>query len=487
MAICPHCGRTVPDDALICPYCGAQISEDIAVCGNCGHIIPVDAKVCPYCGVELSDKVICPNCGKEIPADSISCPYCGYRFDKEHLLVKSSVPYTTITTSTMKNDKPSKSPKPPKKLGFWKGFAVGFVIALLIGALLGYYYVIPLQKENALLKNKNSKLQEQIYNLQQMYDTLISQYQNLSLKYNNLLSNYQSLENKYEDLNASYEKLLQKYNALVINYTKLNKSYIQKVREYNFLLANYTALLSQYNNLSQEYSELSDKYKTLTDFSNEKFIVILYFQTGYNSFWHRYWLYLEIDPSLYIHYKLMKHYPGTLGYMDKFVNYIVTDEVMKTIVSAVKSKLTSSSPEEFADALLSIVQNKNGNMDSPGIYTGIGGDNIGTMYYQDLPAKYAVETLIIGGGECLDDSIFYGSLLKTAGFHGALLLLPNVSHAMIGVKLNSPPSHNTQAPSYWYYEVNGVKYYTAETTGYGWRVGDCPPMAQHQWAYIFTF
>ncbi len=88
MAICPHCGREVPDDAIVCPYCGTQLSPDVAVCGNCGRLIPADAKVCPYCGAELSDTARCPNCGREIPATSESCPYCGFRFDKDHPLVK---------------------------------------------------------------------------------------------------------------------------------------------------------------------------------------------------------------------------------------------------------------------------------------------------------------------------------------------------------------------------------------------------------------
>ena len=88
MAICPHCGREVPDDAIVCPYCGTQLSPDVAICGNCGRLIPADAKVCPYCGAELSDTARCPNCGREIPATSESCPYCGFRFDKDHPLVK---------------------------------------------------------------------------------------------------------------------------------------------------------------------------------------------------------------------------------------------------------------------------------------------------------------------------------------------------------------------------------------------------------------
>ncbi len=87
MAVCPHCGREVPDDAVICPYCGSQLREDVVVCGNCGRIIPADAKVCPYCGTPLADVAICPECGHQIPADAKSCPYCGYRFDKDMPLV----------------------------------------------------------------------------------------------------------------------------------------------------------------------------------------------------------------------------------------------------------------------------------------------------------------------------------------------------------------------------------------------------------------
>ena len=426
MAICPHCGRTVPDDALICPYCGAQISEDIAVCGNCGHIIPVDAKVCPYCGVELSDKVICPNCGKEIPADSKSCPYCGYRFDKDHLPVRSAaVGYVPFSSS--ESSKPPRKPK-KEKSGFWKGFTVGFIVALLLGmAFVGYFYVLPLQKEN-----KDLKLQLQ-------------------------------------DLQESYNSLSMKYDALVMNYTALNQSYLEKVQNYNSLLARYIDLQSN-------YTTLYGSFKNLTDFGDEKFIVLLFFTTDYGA--NKYWLYLEIDPALYLHYKSLPHLPGNSLYTDEFKNYVVTDDVMEEIVDSVKSKLVSTSDEELADALLSLVQNKNNvhNVDGPGIYEDLNGTNLGTYYHIDEYAKYPLEMLILRNGECLDDSIFYLSLIKTAGLHGgfAFYMLSNGGHVEPWINLTSGHPTHTHNGSYCYREINGSWYYPAETTAYGWRVGELP-------------
>ncbi len=113
MAICPHCGHEVPDDAIVCPYCGAQLNPDYVVCGNCGRLIPADAKVCPYCGAELSDTVRCPNCGREIPADAKSCPYCGYRFDTDQPVV--NIEYKPTTEAPIQHAYKIRAVTKPKK------------------------------------------------------------------------------------------------------------------------------------------------------------------------------------------------------------------------------------------------------------------------------------------------------------------------------------------------------------------------------------
>jgi len=419
MAICPHCKREIPDDVAICPYCGAQVSPDVAVCGNCGKIIPADAKVCPYCGVELSDTVRCPKCGHEIPADSKSCPYCGYRFDKDHPMVKASARPVGLVNVSGEKLPPSKPPKAPKeKSGFWKGFGVGFMVALLIGmAFVGYFYVLPLQEEN------------------------------------------ENLKHQLQDLQERYNSLSFKYDSLVMNYTYLNQSYLEKVQEYNSLLAQYT--------------ELQGKYDNLTDFGDEKFIVLLYFTTNYGA--NEYWLYLEIDPQVYLYYKQLPHLLGSSQYMEEFKNYVITDEIMEEIVDAVKSKLVTSSDEELADALLSLAQNKIIYGSNGAIYENQ--DHVpGTYYSIDDPAKYPVETLILRSGECLDDSILYLSLIKTAGLKGGFAFydLGTGGHVQAVVNLTIGHPTHTHNGSYYHTEEDGIWYYPAETTGYGWRVGELP-------------
>ena len=431
MAICPHCNREVPDDAIVCPYCGSQLKSDVAVCGNCGSVIPAEAKICPVCGVELADTVKCPRCGHEIPATAKSCPNCGYRFDKDEEPVKieyASTPvprgeYATQSGIKEKTPEPKTIPPQTEKSRFWTGFAVGFVVALLLtSGILAFGYIMPLQKENKELQSENINLQEQL-----------------------------------NELRTKYTALSLKYNSTVLNYTILNQQYLQDVARYNSLLANYT--------------QLYGTYKNLTNFEDEKFIVVLFFTTDYGN--KKYWLYLEIDPSLYLYYKELPHLPGTAQYMEEFKEYVVTDEVMQTIVNAVKSKLVSSSDEELADALLSIVQNKLADGSNGAVYSNMN-NGTGTYYYVDQPAKYPVETLVLHSGECLDDSIFYLSLIKTAGLHGGFAFydLGTGGHAQPWVHLDQQPSHSHTSPTS--EEFNGTVYYPAESTGYGWRVGDLP-------------
>ncbi|GEM_PF-1188492 len=437
MAICPHCNREVPDDAALCPYCGAQLREDIAICGNCGSVIPAEAKICPVCGVELADTVKCPRCGHEIPATAKSCPNCGYRFDKDEEPVKieyepTPVPRGEYATQSAgvkeKTPEPKTIPPQTEKSRFWTGFAVGFVVALLItSGILAFGYIMPLQKENKELQSENINLQEQL-----------------------------------NELRTKYTALSLKYNSTVLNYSTLNQQYLQEVARYNSLLANYT--------------QLYGTYKNLTNFEDEKFIVVLFFTTDYGN--KKYWLYLEIDPQVYLHYKMMPHLPGTSQYMEEFKDYVVVDNITQTIVDAVKSKLVSTSDEELADALLSLVQNKITDGTNGAVYENL--DNVpGTYYLTDTPAKYPVETLILRSGECLDDSIFYLSLLKTAGFKSGFLFIPpqgsmQSGHAMVILNLTSGEPTHTSNYNCWrgYTEINGVRYYPAETTFYGCLVGE---------------
>ena len=88
-------------------------------------------------------------------------------------------------------------------------------------------------------------------------------------------------------------------------------------------------------------------------------------------------------------------------------------------------------------------------------------DDVTTGY--DEFRRYAVETLIEGGGDCEDTTILVGAILRGLGEKTALIFTPG--HIAIGVSGDFTGSSLT---------YNGTKYFYCETTGTGWTVGTLP-------------
>ena len=88
-------------------------------------------------------------------------------------------------------------------------------------------------------------------------------------------------------------------------------------------------------------------------------------------------------------------------------------------------------------------------------------DTVSTGY--DEFRRYAIETLIDGGGDCEDTTILVAAILHGLGEKTVLIFTPG--HIAIGV------SGNFSGASVTY---NGTEYYYCETTGTGWTVGDLP-------------
>ncbi len=88
-------------------------------------------------------------------------------------------------------------------------------------------------------------------------------------------------------------------------------------------------------------------------------------------------------------------------------------------------------------------------------------DDVTTGY--DEFRRYAIETLIDGGGDCEDTTILVAAILQGLGEKTALIFMPG--HIALGV------SGNFKGVSVTY---NSTKYYYCETTGTGWTVGDLP-------------
>ena len=88
-------------------------------------------------------------------------------------------------------------------------------------------------------------------------------------------------------------------------------------------------------------------------------------------------------------------------------------------------------------------------------------DDVTTGY--DEFRRYAVETLIEGGGDCEDTTILVAAILRGLGEKTALIFTPR--HIALGVSGDFTGSSLT---------YNGIKYFYCETTGTGWTVGKLP-------------
>ena len=98
-------------------------------------------------------------------------------------------------------------------------------------------------------------------------------------------------------------------------------------------------------------------------------------------------------------------------------------------------------------------------------------DDVTTGY--DEFRRYAVETLIEGGGDCEDTTILVGAILRGLGEKTALIFTPG--HIALGVSGNFSGASVTH---------NGTTYYYCETTGTGWTVGDLPPSSGTEVTHI---
>ena len=88
-------------------------------------------------------------------------------------------------------------------------------------------------------------------------------------------------------------------------------------------------------------------------------------------------------------------------------------------------------------------------------------DDVTTGY--DEFRRYAIETLIDGGGDCEDTTILVAAILRGLGEKTILIFTPG--HIALGVSGNFTGAHVT---------YGGTQYYYCETTGTGWTVGSLP-------------
>ncbi len=77
--------------------------------------------------------------------------------------------------------------------------------------------------------------------------------------------------------------------------------------------------------------------------------------------------------------------------------------------------------------------------------------------------RYAIETLVAGGGDCEDTTILAGGIFLALDYD--IVCLNPKGHLALGVKGKFPG---------FYFEHNGKRYHYSETTGSGWKIGEIP-------------
>lgn len=85
---CRHCGKEVPEQAVMCVACGVPPKNGKNYCQNCGAQSSQTANVCIKCGVKLA---LGPGQGKEWLTTLLLCIFLGalgvHRFYTGHIAI----------------------------------------------------------------------------------------------------------------------------------------------------------------------------------------------------------------------------------------------------------------------------------------------------------------------------------------------------------------------------------------------------------------
>ena len=227
----------------------------------------------------------------------------------------------------------------------------------------------------------------------------------------------------------------------------------------------YIELGKQKDELSKRYLEFENKIFYEAE-SNCTAVTIVYY-TNFSQ--NRQIISFSVPYETYNASHTKNHPYWGIQNLTSASEYVSDNEpIIKQIVETIKNR--TKSEEELANALLDFVQDK--------------GQSLSIRYYPTTELKYPIETLVEMGGDCDTHSFLYGTLMKTAGFK-VLILISNETlgdgqyHIATAIHLANPPEKSLPDYSDYYLTSDGEKYYYAETTNVGWRVGDLPPMYEN--------
>ena len=241
--------------------------------------------------------------------------------------------------------------------------------------------------------------------------------------------------------------------------------------DFNELLGEYETLASQNQELTSQHAILEAEYAKLL--SEYELAVGVYkvekvdsTQNAVNASYaweyqgNQWTLTISISESLLKYYRGLDRVPSE-DYYSLYVTHPYDDEYIEGIVEKFSEIAVEKGYSELpvVNLLISFVQSLPYTL-----------DNVTTGF--DEYARYSVETLADGGGDCEDTSLLTAALLNSMNHPVVLIGLPD--HMAVDVPASGA-----------YYPYNGSRYYYLETTGEGWELGGIPSEYEETSASIF--
>jgi hypothetical protein len=296
-------------------------------------------------------------------------------------------------------------------------------------------------------------------------DELTQEYQDLNEMHNDSVSEIEGLFQENEELQASIETLQGQYDDLDETHTDLQGDNTALQEAYVALTDESEALGETLNETQESYDTLLMQYMIVTGaapFTPQtppEGTIRKDFTWAYGG--ETWAITLYIPEHLYDYYSYRTRVP-TADY-SVYVTHPLDDEYISTIISEFDGIAAGEGYDDVqvVELVVAFVQSLP--------YTS---DDVTTGF--DEYARYPLETLVDGGGDCEDTSILTSAFLDGMGYGAVLFNLPG--HVGVGVDVD-------HFGSYWTYE--DVKYFYVETTGEGWELGEIPEEHQEQSATIY--
>ena len=302
-------------------------------------------------------------------------------------------------------------------------------------------------------------------NYRARFDGLTEMYEDLSGMYDDAVSEIEGLGEDVTGLQASIDELQGLYDDLDEAHADLEDENAALQEAYDALADEHAALGETLNETQESYDTLLMQYMVVT--GTAPFIpqtppegtIRKDFTWAYNG--GTYAITLYIPEQLYEYYSGKARVPTT-DY-SVYVTHPLDDEYISTIIGEFEGIASAKGygDVELVELVVTFVQSLP--------YTS---DDVTTGF--DEYARYPVETLVDGGGDCEDSSILTSAILDGMGYGTVLFNLPE--HVGVGVDVD-------HYGTYWLYE--DVKYYYVETTGEGWDIGVLPEVHQGQGATVY--